>query len=85
MISGEAMTTCLPVEISFSVLPSTELWVLEHPQAIQKLQMEYAEAGSQIIYAPTCRGVPFVRKNMDGGSFTQVNDRVVELDFAPDK
>ena len=31
------------------------------------------------------RGVPFVRKNMDGGSFTQVNDRVVELDFAPDK
>ena len=21
---------------------STELWVLEHPQAIQKLQMEYA-------------------------------------------
>ena len=25
------------------------------------------------------RGVPFVRKNMDGGSFTQVNDRVVEL------
>lgn len=32
---------------------STELWVLEHPQVIQKLQMEYAEAGSQIIYAPT--------------------------------
>lgn len=26
---------------------STELWVLEHPQAIQKLQMEYAEAGSR--------------------------------------
>ena len=35
---------------------STELWVLEHPQAIQKLQMEYAEAGSQIIYAEAeCR------------------------------
>ena len=32
---------------------STELWVLEHPQVIQKLQLEYAEAGSQIIYAPT--------------------------------
>lgn len=32
---------------------STELWVLEHPQVIQKLQREYAEAGSQIIYAPT--------------------------------
>lgn len=32
---------------------STELWVLEHPEVIQKLQREYAEAGSQIIYAPT--------------------------------
>lgn len=32
---------------------STELWVMEHPQVIQKLQREYAEAGSQIIYAPT--------------------------------
>ena len=32
---------------------STELWVLEHPEVIQKLQKEYAEAGSQIIYAPT--------------------------------
>lgn len=32
---------------------STELWALEHPQVIQKLQREYAEAGSQIIYAPT--------------------------------
>ena len=30
-------------------------------------------------------GVPFVRKNMDGGSFTQVNDRVVALNFSPDK
>lgn len=32
---------------------STELWVLEHPEVIQKLQREYAEAGSRIIYAPT--------------------------------
>ena len=26
------------------------------------------------------QGVPFVRKNMDGGNFTQVNDQVIELD-----
>lgn len=32
---------------------STELWVLEHREILQKLQREYAEAGSQIIYAPT--------------------------------
>ncbi|MDE7319727.1 MAG: homocysteine S-methyltransferase family protein, partial [Lachnospiraceae bacterium] len=31
----------------------TEQWVYEHPEAIKKLQTEYALAGSQIIYAPT--------------------------------
>ena len=32
---------------------STEQWVLEHPQVLQKLQRDYVEAGSQIVYAPT--------------------------------
>lgn len=27
------------------------------------------------------KGVPFVRKNMDGGSFTQNNDQIIELEF----
>ena len=31
----------------------TEQWVYEHPEVIAKLQQEYAEAGSQSIYAPT--------------------------------
>ena len=31
----------------------TEAWVAEHPQAILELQRAYAEAGSQIVYAPT--------------------------------
>lgn len=31
----------------------TELWALEHPDVILRLQRGYAEAGSQIIYAPT--------------------------------
>jgi len=31
----------------------TEHWVLEHPEPLIKLQAEYAEAGSQIVYAPT--------------------------------
>lgn len=30
-----------------------ELWILEHPEVITVLQRRYAEAGSQIIYAPT--------------------------------
>lgn len=32
---------------------STELWVLEHPEVLQKLQESYVDAGSQIVYAPT--------------------------------
>lgn len=37
-------------------LPRTcckEMWILEHPEIIIDLQRRYAEAGSQIIYAPT--------------------------------
>ena len=32
---------------------STEAWILEHPHILQQLQRSYAEAGSQIIFAPT--------------------------------
>lgn len=31
----------------------TEQWVYEHPEVIAKLQQEYADAGSGILYAPT--------------------------------
>ena len=30
-----------------------ELWILEHPEILQRLQREYAEAGTDIVYAPT--------------------------------
>lgn len=32
---------------------SPELWVLEHPDVIHRLQSAYVDAGSQILYAPT--------------------------------
>lgn len=32
---------------------STELWVLEHRQALINLQRAYVAAGSQVVYAPT--------------------------------
>ena len=32
---------------------SSELWMLDHPQPVQKLQSDYVKAGSQIIYACT--------------------------------
>ena len=31
----------------------TERWILDHKDVIQKLQREYVEAGSQVLYAPT--------------------------------
>jgi len=35
-----------------------ENWVLEHPEALVQLQRQYAEAGSQILYAPTFQAQP---------------------------
>ncbi len=31
----------------------TDLWILEHPDAILELQRAYVDAGSQVLYAPT--------------------------------
>ena len=36
----------------------TEEWVLTHPEALVHLQRAYAEAGSDIIYAPTFQAQP---------------------------
>ena len=36
----------------------TEEWVINHPDALVALQRSYAEAGSQIIYAPTFQAQP---------------------------
>ena len=36
----------------------TEEWVLHHPEVLVSLQRSYAEAGSQILYAPTFQAQP---------------------------
>ena len=36
----------------------TEEWVLNNPEALVKLQRSYAEAGSNIVYAPTFQAQP---------------------------
>ena len=51
----------------------TELWALEHPEVIQKLQRAYVEAGSQIIYAPTFSA------NRFSLSRHGLQDRLIEL------
>lgn len=36
----------------------TEKWIIEHPEALVTLQRRYADAGSQILYAPTFQAQP---------------------------
>ena len=40
----------------------TEAWILEHTQALTDLQRRYAEAGSNILYAPTFQAQPIALK-----------------------
>lgn len=51
----------------------TEQWVYEHPEVIKKLQSAYADAGSQIVYAPTFGANRMSLENMGLG------ERVKEL------
>ena len=39
-----------------------EAWILENPEPLVSLQRSYAEAGSQIIYAPTFQAQPIALK-----------------------
>lgn len=67
-------TRGLPVGVS------TELWILEHPEVLQGLQREYAEAGSQIIYAPTFAANRISLRNFNlQERVGELNPRLVKL------
>ena len=58
----------------------TELWVLEHPEALLNLQSAYARAGSQILYAPTFQAQPIALQNFGLAEKTEeLNARLVSL------
>ena len=58
----------------------TEQWVLEHPEPLVKLQRAYAEAGSQIIYAPTFQAQPIALKAVGLDAHTEkINEALVSL------
>lgn len=59
---------------------STELWVLEHPEVLQKLQQQYAQAGSRILYAPTFQVQPIALEKMGlAEQAEQINAKLVAL------
>ena len=65
----------------------TEQWVLENPEPLLALQRCYAQAGSQIIYAPTFQAQPIALRQVGLEKETeQVNKKLVELSrsAAPD-
>ncbi len=59
---------------------STEQWVLDHPDVLQNLQRQYADAGSQIIYAPTFQAQPIALKALGWEQDTEkINAKLVAL------
>ena len=65
----------------------TEAWILENPEPLVRLQHAYAQAGSQIIYAPTFQAQPIALKSVGLDSQTEaVNAALVSLSrsAAPD-
>lgn len=65
----------------------TEQWVLENPQILAGLQRAYADAGSQILYAPTFQAQPIALERVGLAEQTEeINARLVALSrsAAPD-
>ena len=59
---------------------STELWVMEHPEVVQKIQKEYAEAGSRIVYACTFGANQYsLKKHGLADRVEELNRRLVEI------
>ena len=59
---------------------STELWIMENPVALLSLQRAYAEAGSQILYAPTFQAQPIALSSHGLDAQTEeINARLVRL------
>ena len=65
----------------------TEEWVLNHPDPLVALQRRYAEAGSDIIYAPTFQAQPIALEKVGlADKCEQINAELVRLSrsAAPD-
>ncbi|MBR5116385.1 MAG: homocysteine S-methyltransferase family protein, partial [Lachnospiraceae bacterium] len=53
-LDGATGTNLMKAGMPPGVCP--EKWILEHPDVLKDLQRAYAEAGSDIVYAPTFTG-----------------------------
>lgn len=65
----------------------TEQWILENPEALLRLQRDYVQAGSQILYAPTFQAQPIALQQVGLEKQTEaINARLAALtrSAAPD-
>lgn len=61
----------------------TEEWILSHPEVLVSLQRRYAEAGSQILYAPTFQAQPIALERVCLDRQTEaINAQLVALSRA---
>ncbi len=58
----------------------TEQWVLENPEVIMRLQSDYADAGSHIVYAPTfgCNRASLKKFGLEN-QVEEMNKRLVDI------
>ena len=57
-----------------------EVWILEHPEPLVSLQRAYAQAGSNIIYAPTFQAQPIALDRVGMANHTEkINEALVSL------
>ncbi len=58
----------------------TEQWILENPEPLVRLQRAYADAGSNIIYAPTFQAQPIALKTVGLDRQTEaINEALIAL------
>ena len=58
----------------------TETWVLEHPDVLLRLQEQYVQAGSRILYAPTFQAQPIALAKQGLQDQTEaINAKLVQL------
>lgn len=58
----------------------TEKWILENPKALTDLQLQYVQAGSNIIYAPTFQAQPIALEKVGLDDQTEaINEKLVKL------
>lgn len=58
----------------------TEKWILDNPEALVALQRRYADAGSQILYAPTFQAQPIALEKVGLADKTEeINAKLVAL------